>query len=128
MDYERANALADVTKERTLDAQGIKALRPEDLGFVALYEQVGQQLQDSIEGFGLSRASAERIERFYEQIETRFGDIGIHTGKALVFSDPAQQRVFDLLKANRDMLVNARAAGSSLNITGRGLLDRDFTL
>jgi len=128
IDRQRERKLAEVVKERTLDAQGIKALRPEDLGFVALYEGATEPSAEQIAAYDLSEASAERLERFHAEIDRRFGHVATFLKENDAMADPASQKTLDILRENKAMLLNTRAAASNMAFRPGPLANKDLTL
>jgi len=125
---QRPRLLAQVVKERTLDAQGIKALRPEDLGFVALYDLSGAAREQAVSSFDLSAASSARIQRFHNAIDRRFGHVATYLNENKDMADPAKQAMLDVLRQHKSMLINTRTAASNMSFKGGRLPDRDLTL
>lgn len=128
IDKQRASKLDDVNHERALDAKGIEALRPEDLKFVALYQEGGEVNASKIAAYDLSAASQKRIERFDAQIDKRFGHIATFLKDKNALSDPASQKMLDTLQQNKTMLLNSRAAASNMGLRAGLSQNKNITL
>ena len=128
IDNQRVSKLEDVNHERALDAKGIEALRPEDLKFVALYQEGGEVSAGKIAAYDLSTASQERIKRFAAQIEERFGHIATFLKDNKSLSDPASQKMLDTLQQNKTLLLNSRAAASNMGLRAGLSQNKNITL
>ena len=128
IDKQRVNKLEDVSLERALDAKGIEALRPEDLKFVALYQEGGEVNANEIASYDLSADSQKRIERFDAQIDKRFGHIATFLKDNASLSDPASQKMLDTLQQNKALLLNTRAAASNMGLRAGLSQNKNITL